>query len=107
VSNEYDGTVSVIDTAAHSVTTTIGGLGGQLGDLASHPEGMISDPVRDRIYVAGTNRDLLAAIATKTGAVGNVEPVGRRRGGGGRRAGCRHRAGEARGHARRQNAVRG
>jgi YVTN family beta-propeller protein len=69
VSNEYDGTVSVIDPASHSVTTTIGGLGGALGDLASHPEGMVADPVRDQLYVAVANRDLVAVIDTATESV--------------------------------------
>src|SRR5258707_15619843 len=53
VSNEYDGTVSVIDTASKEVTGTISGLGGSQGDLGSHPEGMAVDPVRNDIYVAG------------------------------------------------------
>jgi YVTN family beta-propeller protein len=69
VSNEYDGTVSVIDTTTHSVTTTIGGLGGALGDLASHPEGMVADPVREQIYVAVANRDLIAVIDTTSESV--------------------------------------
>ena len=46
VSNEYDGTLSVIDPASAKVTATITGLGGALGDLASHPEGMVADPQR-------------------------------------------------------------
>src|SRR3954469_11302080 len=42
VTNEYDGTVSVIDLAAGKVTTTIKGLGGAaLGDANSHPEGIV------------------------------------------------------------------
>ena len=69
VSNEYDGTISVIDTATASVTATITGLGGTLGDLASHPQGMVLDPVRDRIYVAVANRDLIAAIDTTSQSV--------------------------------------
>ncbi len=44
VSNEYSGTLSVINPATATVTTTITGLGGRLGDLASHPEGMVADP---------------------------------------------------------------
>jgi YVTN family beta-propeller protein len=80
VSNEYDGTVSVIDTATHSVSTTIGGLGAQLGDLASHPEGMALDPVRDQMYVAVTNRDQIAVIDTNTKSVVNLISVGRQQG---------------------------
>jgi YVTN family beta-propeller protein len=80
VSNEYDGTVSVIDTATGSVTDTISGLGGRLGDLASHPEGMVANPVRDRIYVAVANRDRIAVIDTDTDRVLNLVSVGRRQG---------------------------
>jgi len=80
VSNEYDGTVSVIDTATHTVSATITGLGGKLGDLASHPEGMVTDPVRDRIYVAVTNRDLIAEIDTNTERVVKLVSVGRQQG---------------------------
>jgi YVTN family beta-propeller protein len=77
ISNEYDGTVSVIDPSSHRVTHTITGLGGQLGDLASHPEGMVTDPIRDRIYVAVTNRDLVAAIDTDSESVTSLISVGR------------------------------
>jgi YVTN family beta-propeller protein len=80
VSNEYDGTVSVIDTATHSVTATVGGLGGPLGDLASHPEGMVADPVRERIYVAVANRDLIAVIDTKSETVVKLISVRRTQG---------------------------
>jgi len=80
VSNEYDGTVSVIDTAARSVVATISGFGGVLGDLASHPEGMVLDPVRDRIYVAVTNRDLIATIDTESETVSNLVSVARAQG---------------------------
>lgn len=77
VSNEYDGTVSVIDTATHSVTTTISGLGGPLGDLASHPEGMVADPVREQLYVAVANRDLVAVIDTGSESVVKLISVAR------------------------------
>jgi YVTN family beta-propeller protein len=80
VSNEYDGTVSVIDTSAHSVTTTISGLGGSLGDLASHPEGMATDPTREQLYVAVTNRDLVAVIDTSSESVTRLVSVGRAEG---------------------------
>jgi YVTN family beta-propeller protein len=80
VSNEYDGTLSVIDTATRKVTATISGLGGALGDLASHPEGMAADPVRDRVYVAVANRDLIAVVDTGTlsvvGSISVARPQG-------------------------------
>jgi YVTN family beta-propeller protein len=82
VSNEYDGTVTVIDVAQAQVVATISGLGGALGDKNSHPEGMVADPRRDRIYVAVTNRDLIAMIDTtslhviKTVSVGRPEGLG-------------------------------
>jgi YVTN family beta-propeller protein len=77
VSNEYDGTVSVIDTSTHSVTTTITGLGGALGDLQSHPEGMVADPVREQLYVAVTNRDAVAVIDTASELVVKLISVAR------------------------------
>jgi YVTN family beta-propeller protein len=80
VSNEYDGTVSVIDTAKKEVTATISGFGGSQGDLASHPEGMVLDPVRNRIYVAVTNYDLVATIDTETESVTNLTSVARPQG---------------------------
>jgi YVTN family beta-propeller protein len=80
VSNEYDGTVSVIDPATAKVTATIAGFGGQLGDLGAHAEGMVADPVRHRIYVAVTNRDLVAVIDTDSARVIKLISVGRPQG---------------------------
>jgi YVTN family beta-propeller protein len=80
VSNEYDGTVSVIDTATKEVTSTITGLGGQLGDLGSHPEGMALDPTANRIYVAVADRDLVATIDTESQSVTNLVSVARPQG---------------------------
>ena len=77
VSNEYDGTVTVIDPNSATVLATISGLGGSLGDLNSHPEGMVADPIRDRIYVAVTNRDLIATIDTATDKVVALTSVAR------------------------------
>jgi YVTN family beta-propeller protein len=77
VSNEYDGTLSVINTATASVTNTITGLGGALGDLASHPEGMALDPVREQLYVAVTNRDLVAVVDTSAQSVSRLISVAR------------------------------
>jgi len=68
VTNEYDGTVSVIDLAAKQVTATIA-LGSPGGDRNSHPEGVIADAQRDRVYVAVTNRDLVSTIDTASNAV--------------------------------------
>ncbi len=80
VSNEYDGTLSVIDPATAKVTATIHGLGGALGDLASHPEGMVADPQRPALYVAVTNRDLVAVVDTATHAVTHLISVARPQG---------------------------
>ncbi|HWY90835.1 MAG TPA: beta-propeller fold lactonase family protein, partial [Solirubrobacteraceae bacterium] len=80
VSNEYDGTVSVINTSTHAVTATIKGLGGALGDEASHPDGMVADPVREQLYVAVTNRDLIAVIDTATETVSRLISVERTQG---------------------------
>ncbi len=80
VSNEYSGTVSVIDPASAKVTATISGLGGSLGDLGSHPEGMVADPKRADIYVAVTNRDLVAVISTASKRVSKLISVARPQG---------------------------
>ena len=80
VSNEYDGTISVIDPSTGKVVATVAGLGGSLGDLASHPEGMVADPVRDQVYVAVANRDLVAVLDTHTERVSALISVGRPQG---------------------------
>jgi YVTN family beta-propeller protein len=80
VSNEYDGTLSVIDPQTAKVTATIHGLGGSLGDLASHPEGMVADPQRPSLYVAVTNRDLVAVVDTRTDTVTHLVSVARAQG---------------------------
>ncbi len=80
VSNEYDGSVTVIDPAAAKVTATITGLGGSGGDTNSHPEDMVADPVRDALYVAVTNRDLVATIDTGSLKVTRLLSVARRQG---------------------------
>ncbi len=77
VSNEYDGTLTVIDPAAAKAAGTITGLGGALGDTNSHPEGMAADPTRDAIYVAVANRDLVATVDTDTLKVTRLVSVGR------------------------------
>ena len=77
VSNEYDGTVSVIDLATRSVTLTVKGLGGPLGDQNAHPEGVLLDRAAGTVFVAVTNRDLIAAISTRTSTVSALIPVAR------------------------------
>ena len=49
VTNEDDGTLSVIDVDRAVVVATIHGLGGGAGDAHSHPEGIVADPARDRV----------------------------------------------------------
>jgi YVTN family beta-propeller protein len=80
VSNEYDGTLSVIDPVSATVTATINGLGGAAGDVGSHPEGMVSDPYRPRLYVAVTSRDLVAVIDTSSHSVTHLVSVARPQG---------------------------
>src|SRR4051794_23645571 len=80
VTNEYDGTVSVLDLASGRVATTIHGLGGALGDRNSHPEGIVLDPARPRAYVAVANRDLVAVLDTQERKVERLIDVGRPQG---------------------------
>jgi DNA-binding beta-propeller fold protein YncE len=76
VSNELDGTVSVVDIGAGLVTGTIG-VGGARGDHEAHPEGLLVDPHRPLLYVAVTNRDLVAVIDITTRSVQRFVSVGR------------------------------
>jgi len=62
VTNEQDGTLSVIDLDSATNRATIGGLGGPDGDRGSHPEGIVADPGRDRLYVAVASRDLVDVV---------------------------------------------
>ena len=80
VSNEYDGTISVVSLASDSVISTITGLGGTLGDKNAHPEGLLLDPAAKTLFVAVTNRDLVAAVDTATLTVDHLIPVGRSEG---------------------------
>jgi len=61
VSNETDGTVSVIDLGAGSVTSTI-----TVGPKLSHPEAITVDPARQRAYVVLANTDHVVAIDLKS-----------------------------------------
>ena len=61
VSNEADGTVSVIDLAGGSETQEI-----TVGPHLSHPEGIAVDPKAPRAYVAVTHQDLIAVVNTET-----------------------------------------
>jgi DNA-binding beta-propeller fold protein YncE len=60
VSNESDGTVSVIDLKSGTKDTDI-----KVGAHLSHPEGIAIDPVVDRAYVAIASEDRIAVIDTK------------------------------------------
>jgi DNA-binding beta-propeller fold protein YncE len=59
VSNESDGTVSVIDLAAGTKVKDI-----QVGPHLSHPEAIAMDPKANRAYVAVTHQDIVAVIDT-------------------------------------------
>ena len=76
VSNEYSGTISEVDLAAGKVVGTVG-VGGPLGDANAHPEGMVLDQARHRLYVAVTNHDLVAAVNTDTDTVTGYTSVAR------------------------------
>jgi DNA-binding beta-propeller fold protein YncE len=60
VSNESDGTVSVIDLKSGTKTKDIA-----VGAHLSHPEGIAIDPKADRAYVAVASEDTIAVIDTK------------------------------------------
>jgi len=57
ISNESDGTVSVIDLESATKIKDI-----QVGPRLSHPEGIAIDPKANRAYVAITHQDLIAVI---------------------------------------------
>jgi len=77
VSNEQDGSLSVLDVRAAAVSATIRGLGGALGDQGAHPEGMALDHRTGALYVAVANRDLIAQIDTGAGRVSRLISVAR------------------------------
>ncbi|MBI5105167.1 MAG: beta-propeller fold lactonase family protein, partial [Solirubrobacterales bacterium] len=72
VTNEYDGTVSVVDVAAGRQVATI-----DVGGRNAHPEGMALDAARGRLYVAVANRDRVAAIDVRARKVAWSVDVGR------------------------------
>ncbi len=59
ISNEADGTVTVVDLASGDEVKTI-----TVGPHLSHPEGIAIDPKRPLAYVAVTHQDLIAVIDT-------------------------------------------
>jgi DNA-binding beta-propeller fold protein YncE len=75
VSNESEGTVSVIDLGAGKVLKTL-----QVGANLSHPEGIAVDPKADRAYVAIANADQVAVIDTASmtvaGTLSTERPAG-------------------------------
>jgi YVTN family beta-propeller protein len=83
VTNEYSGTVSVIDTDSGTVTDTIGVGGSENPDGSAdpnqnaHPKAIIIDPHRDQAYVAVANRDAIAVLDTKQKVVTHYVSVAR------------------------------
>src|SRR4051794_4325294 len=63
VTNERDGTVSAIEIPSGKVLGTIA-VGGPRGPDYAHAQGIAADPLRDRVYVAVTDRDLVAVLDT-------------------------------------------
>ncbi len=64
VTNETDGTVSVIDLPSATKTADI-----TVGPRLSHPEAIVVDPAANRAYVALANTDEVVAVDTAAGAV--------------------------------------
>jgi len=79
VTNEQDGTVSVVEVPSGKLLKTIE-VGGPRGARFAHPQGLLADPVRDRLYVAVTERDLIAVIDTQSLSVIRYVDVGRPQG---------------------------
>jgi DNA-binding beta-propeller fold protein YncE len=76
VTNERDGTVSVVEIPSGKLLATIE-VGGERGAAYAHPEGIAADPVHDRVYVAVTDRDLVAVLDTKEMKLERYVDVGR------------------------------
>jgi DNA-binding beta-propeller fold protein YncE len=81
VTSEYDGTVTALDLPSGRVAGTVG-VGGPAGDRYAHAQGIAADPARDMVYVAVTNRDLVAAVDTRALRVDRLVPVRRAEAGG-------------------------
>ena len=77
VSNEADGTVSVIDIASRRKLTDI-----PVGAHLSHPEGIAIDPNGPRAYVAVASEDRVAVIDTRKREVERRLSVARKAGNG-------------------------
>jgi DNA-binding beta-propeller fold protein YncE len=75
ISNEVDGTVSVIDLAAGTKIQDI-----TVGAHLSHPEGIAADPKADRAYVAVASEDHIAVLDTKKMTVSRKLSVERKQG---------------------------
>src|SRR5215217_3048183 len=75
VSNEADGTVSVIDMGSGQKVKDI-----QVGPHLSHPEGIAVDPKADRAYVAVAHQDLIAVLDTNKLEVERTLSVERKEG---------------------------
>ena len=75
ISNEADGTVSVIDLKAGTKTKDI-----TVGAHLSHPEAIAVDPRAARAYVAVASEDRIAVIDTKKMAVSRKLSVQRKQG---------------------------
>ena len=80
VSNQYAGTLTRVVLASKATSTvTVGGgtlVPGTLNNTNSHPQGVIADANNDRVFVAVTNRDLVAEVNTETNVVSYIN-VGR------------------------------
>src|SRR4051812_4976881 len=77
VTNERDGTVTAIGRPGGR-TLGRGGVGGKRGAASAPPGGRAADPLRDRLYVAVTDRDLVAVVNTRRLALERYVDVGRR-----------------------------
>src|SRR3954463_12278738 len=77
VTNERDGTVSVVEIPSGKELATIE-VGGERGAAYAHPEGIAADPARDRVYVAVTDRDLVAVLDTNALKLERYVDVGRK-----------------------------
>jgi DNA-binding beta-propeller fold protein YncE len=75
VSNEADGTVSVINLKAGSKVKDI-----KVGAHLSHPESIVADPTADRAFVAVAGEDRVGVIDTKSLALRRQLELGRRAG---------------------------